>query len=36
MKSICEYELKNVDQKCYCSNYYGVSVNEYGAKYGTS
>ena len=28
-------ELKNIDQKCYCSNYY-VSVNKYGVKCGTS
>ena len=26
--------LKNIDQKCYCSNYYEVSVNKYGAKCG--
>ena len=29
-------ELKNIDQKYYCSNYYDVSVNKYGAKCGTS
>ena len=23
-------ELKNIDQKYYCSNYYDVSVNKYG------
>ena len=28
--------LKNIDQKYYCSNYYDVSVNKYGVKYGTS
>ena len=25
-------EFKNIDQKCYCSNYCDVSVNRYGAK----
>ena len=29
-------ELKNIDQKYYCSNYYDVSVNKYGVKCGTS
>ena len=29
-------ELKNINPKYYCSNYYDVSVNEYGAKCGTS
>ena len=29
-------ELKNIDQKYYCSNYYDVSVNKYGVKRGTS
>ena len=29
-------ELKNVDQKYYCSNYYDVSVNKCGIKCGTS
>ena len=29
-------ELKNIDQKYYCSNYYDVTVNEYGVKCGTS
>ena len=29
-------ELKNIDQKYYCSNYYDVSVNKYGIKCGTS
>ena len=28
-------ELKNIDQKYYCSNYYDVSVNKYGVKCGT-
>ena len=28
--------LENIDQKFYCSNYYDVSVNEYGFKCGTS
>ena len=29
-------QLKNIDQKCYCSGYYDVSVNKYGVKCGTS
>ena len=29
-------ELKNIDQKYYCSNYYDASVNTYGVKCGTS
>ena len=29
-------ELKNIDQKSYCSNYYDVSVNKYGVKCETS
>ena len=29
-------ELKNTDQKYYCSDYYDVSVNKYGVKCGTS
>ena len=29
-------ELKNIDQKYYCSNYFDVSVNKYGGKCGTS
>ena len=29
-------ELKNIDQKYYCSNYYDVSVNKYGVKCGIS
>ena len=29
-------ELKNIDQKYYCSDYYDVSVNKYGVKCGTS
>ena len=28
-------ELKNIDQKYYCSNYYDVSINKYGIKCGT-
>ena len=28
-------ELINIDQKCYCSNYY-FSVNKYGVKCGKS
>ena len=29
-------ELKNIDQKYYCSNYYDISGNKYGVKCGTS
>ena len=29
-------ELKNIDQKYYCSDYYDVSVNKYGVKCSTS
>ena len=29
-------QLKNIDQKSYCSGYYDVSVNKYGVKCGTS
>ena len=29
-------ELKNIDQKYYCSNYYDVSVNKYCVKCGAS
>ena len=29
-------DLKNIDQKYYCSNNYDVSVNRYGVKCGTS
>ena len=29
-------QLKNIDQKFYCSDYYDVSVNKYGVKCGTS
>ena len=25
-------QLKNIDQKYYCSDYYNVSVNKYGVK----
>ena len=28
--------LKDIDQKCYCPNYYDVSVNKYKVKCGTS
>ena len=36
-KSWKEYDqLKNIDQKFYCSAYYDVSVNKYGVKCGTS
>ena len=29
-------QLKNLDQKFFCSGYYGVSVNKYDGKCGTS
>ena len=29
-------QLKNTDQKYYCSNYYDVSVNKYGVECGKS
>ena len=29
-------QLKNIDQKNYCSDYYNVSVNKYGVKCRTS
>ena len=29
-------QLKDIDQKYYCSSYYDVSVNKYGVKYGIS
>ena len=29
-------ELKSIDKKHYCSDYYDVSVNKYGVKCGTS
>ena len=29
-------ELKDIDQKYCCSNHYGISVNKYGVKCGTS
>ena len=29
-------QLKDIDQKYYCSSYYDVSVNKYGVKCGTS
>ena len=29
-------QLKDIDQKFYCSDYYDVSVNKYGVEYGTS
>ena len=29
-------QLKDIDQKYYCSSYYDVSVNKYGIKYGIS
>ena len=27
--------MKDISQNYYCSNYYDVSVNKYGAKFGT-
>ena len=30
------YQLKNIDQKFYFSDYYDVSVNKYGVKCGAS
>ena len=29
-------QLKDIDQECYCSDYYDVSVNKYGVKCRTS
>ena len=29
-------QLKNIDQKYCCSDYYDISVNKYGVKWGTS
>ena len=29
-------QLKDIDQKYYCSSYYEVSVNKYSVKCGTS
>ena len=29
-------DLKNIDSRYYCSDYYDVSVNKYGVKCGTS
>ena len=29
-------QLKNIDQKYYCSDYYNISVTKYGVKCGTS
>ena len=29
------HQLKDIDQKFYCSDYYDVSANKYGAKCGT-
>ena len=29
-------ELKDIDQKYYCSSYYDVTVNKYGLQCGTS
>ena len=29
-------QLKDIDQKFYCSDYYDVSVNKHGVKCGTS
>ena len=36
-KSWTEFvQVKNIHQKYYCLDYYGVSVNKYGIKCGTS
>ena len=36
-KSSKEFDqLKDIDQKYYCSDYYDVSVNKYAVKCGTS
>ena len=29
-------ELQNIDPKYYCSNYYDISINEFGIKCGIS
>ena len=29
-------QLKDIDQKCYCSDYWDISVNKYGIKCGKS
>ena len=29
-------ELKNIERRYYCSNYYDVKLNKYGVKCGTS
>ena len=29
-------ELRDIDQKYFCSSYYDVGVNKYGVKFGTS
>ena len=29
-------QLKDIDQKHYCSNYYDINVNKYGVKCGIS
>ena len=35
-KSWKEFDmLKNIDQKHHCSNYYDVSINKCGVKFGT-
>ena len=36
-KTLKEFDqLKDIDQKYYCSDYYDVIVNKYGVKCGTS
>ena len=30
------YQLKNIDPKYYCSDFYDASLNKYGVKCGTS
>ena len=29
-------QLRNIDQNCYCSNFYDISINRYKVKCGTS
>ena len=29
-------ELKNINKRYYCSNFYDANLNKYGVKYGTS
>ena len=36
METIWREELKNINRKYYCSNYFDVNVNKYGVESGTS